>query len=128
MIKDEKFILPPPVAEHGFSALIQISEFDQSSSENNNSKKFLFDAGVSENGVLHSAGVFGIDIDRIDGIISSHGHFDHFAGLMNIIKRISPLSSPKLSGTNYVNIFAHPDAFLRRWEVVLMERQQSAQY
>ena len=28
LIKDEKFVLPPPVAEHGFSALIQISEFD----------------------------------------------------------------------------------------------------
>jgi hypothetical protein len=23
-----------------------------------------------------------------------------------------------LSGTNYVNIFVHPDAFLRRWEIV----------
>src|ERR687884_1355860 len=108
LIKDEKFILPPPVAEHGFSALIQISEFDQSSSENNN-KKFLFDAGISENGVLHNADVFGIDMDRIDGIILSHGHFDHFAGLMNIIKRISSSSSSssKLPGTNYVNIFAH---------------------
>jgi 7,8-dihydropterin-6-yl-methyl-4-(beta-D-ribofuranosyl)aminobenzene 5'-phosphate synthase len=116
LIKDEKFILPPPVAEHGFSALIQISEFDQSSSENSN-KKFLFDTGVSENGVLHNADVFGIDIDKIDGIILSHGHFDHFAGLMNIIKRIS-LSSSKLSNTNYVNIFAHPDAFLKRWEVM----------
>lgn len=116
LIKDEKFVLPPPVAEHGFSALIQIFKFDQSSSENSN-KKFLFDTGVSENGVLHNADVFGIDIDKIDGIILSHGHFDHFAGLMNIIKRIS-LSSSKLSNTNYVNIFAHPDAFLKRWEVM----------
>ena len=117
LIKDEKFILPPPVAEHGFSALIQIFKFDQSSSENRD-KKFLFDTGVSENGVLHNADVFGIDIDKIDGIILSHGHFDHFAGLMNIIKRISSSSSSRLSNTNYVNIFAHPDAFLRRWEVM----------
>ena len=120
LIKDEKFVLPPPVAEHGFSALIQIPELDQNGSENNNNnknKKFLFDTGVSENGVLHNADVFGIDIDKIDGIILSHGHFDHFAGLMNIIKRIS-LSSSKLSNTNYVNIFAHPDAFLKRWEVM----------
>jgi 7,8-dihydropterin-6-yl-methyl-4-(beta-D-ribofuranosyl)aminobenzene 5'-phosphate synthase len=51
----------------------------------------------------------------------SHGHFDHFAGLVNILKRIpsSPSfsSSPKVSSTNYINIFAHPDSFLRRWEV-----------
>jgi len=114
LIKDEKFILPPPIAEHGFSALIQISESNQSSSKNNNNKKFLFDTGVSENGVIHNADVFGVDIDRIDGIILSHGHFDHFAGLINILKRIT--SSSKLSNT--VDIFAHPDAFLRRWEVV----------
>ena len=121
LIKDEKFILPPPVAEHGFSALIQIPELDQNgeNNKNNKNKKFLFDTGVSENGVLHNADVFGIDIDKIDGIILSHGHFDHFAGLVNILKRISSSSSPhKLPNTNYVNIFAHPDAFLRRWEVI----------
>jgi ribonuclease BN (tRNA processing enzyme) len=53
-----------------------------------NNKKFLFDAGVSENSVLHNADVFGIDIDKVDEIILSHGHFDHFAGLANILKRI----------------------------------------
>lgn len=38
---------------------------------------------------------------------------------MNILKRISSSSSPhKLLNSNYVNIFAHSDAFPRRWEVV----------
>jgi hypothetical protein len=26
-------------------------------------------------------------------------------------------NAAKLPGTNYIDIFAHPDAFLRRWEV-----------
>ena len=85
LIKDEKFILPPPVAEHGFSALIEISGSDQCKGENNNRKKFLFDTGVSENGVIHNADIFGIEFRNIDGIILSHGHFDHFAGLINAL-------------------------------------------
>jgi hypothetical protein len=60
LIKNDKFILPPPVAEHGFSALINISKYDQDYKQNN--KVYLFDTGVSENGVVHNADIFGIGI------------------------------------------------------------------
>ena len=60
---------------------------DKNSSSGNNT--FLFDTGVSKNGVVHNANTFGIDFKQIDGIILSHGHFDHFTGLVNILKRIS---------------------------------------
>src|SRR5215475_12975116 len=83
-IKNDKFVLPPPVAEHGFSALVSISKHEQSAS-----CSFLFDTGISENGVIHNADIFGIDFRTINGIILSHGHFDHFAGLVNVLKRIS---------------------------------------
>jgi 7,8-dihydropterin-6-yl-methyl-4-(beta-D-ribofuranosyl)aminobenzene 5'-phosphate synthase len=117
LIKDEKFALPP-VEEHGFSALIDISEsHHRSLSENDNNKKYLFDTGVSENGVVHNTDVFGIDLDKIDGIILSHGHFDHFAGLVNILKRITLSSSFANDITNHINVFTHPDAFLKRWGV-----------
>ena len=109
-IQNEKFVLPPPVAEHGFSALITIPNSERSSTNS-----FLFDTGVSENGVIHNADIFGIDFGRIDGIILSHGHFDHFAGLVNILKRMSPGSRQTI--THNVDIFTHPDAFLRRWEI-----------
>ena len=132
LIVNERFHLPPPVAEHGFSALVNIvkdiknkaeenSGIYKNSSSDNNNKTFLFDTGVSENGVVHNADIFGIDFKQIDGIILSHGHFDHFAGLVNILKRISSSSSsrrPTTANTNHViNIFVHPDAFLRRWEI-----------
>ena len=110
LIKNEKFVPPPPVAEHGFSALITITKSERSSTNS-----FLFDAGVSENGVIHNADIFGIDLRRIDGIILSHGHFDHFAGLVNILKKMSPSSRQII--THNVCIFTHPDAFLRRWEI-----------
>jgi 7,8-dihydropterin-6-yl-methyl-4-(beta-D-ribofuranosyl)aminobenzene 5'-phosphate synthase len=84
---------------------------DKNSSSGNNT--FLFDTGVSKNGVVHNANTFGIDFKQIDGIILSHGHFDHFTGLVNILKRISARQTP----TTNLDVFAHPDAFLRRWEI-----------
>jgi 7,8-dihydropterin-6-yl-methyl-4-(beta-D-ribofuranosyl)aminobenzene 5'-phosphate synthase len=107
LIVNEKYNLPAPVAEHGFSALV--STFSYDNNENNNT--FLFDAGVSENGVIHNADLLGIRFDQIDGIILSHGHFDHFTGLVNVLKRISSERS------STVDIFSHPDAFLKRWEI-----------
>lgn len=107
LIVNEKYNLPAPVAEHGFSALV--STFSYDNNENNNT--FLFDAGVSENGVIQNADLLGIRFDQIDGIILSHGHFDHFTGLVNVLKRISSKRSSN------VDIFLHPDAFLRRWEI-----------
>jgi 7,8-dihydropterin-6-yl-methyl-4-(beta-D-ribofuranosyl)aminobenzene 5'-phosphate synthase len=106
LIVNEKYNLPSPVAEHGFSALISTPK------KNNNDKNtYLFDAGVSENGVIHNADLLGIRFDQIDGFVLSHGHFDHFTGLPNVLKRISS----KRSST--VDLFSHPDAFLRRWEI-----------
>jgi 7,8-dihydropterin-6-yl-methyl-4-(beta-D-ribofuranosyl)aminobenzene 5'-phosphate synthase len=42
---------------------------------------------------------------------SATGHFDHFTGLVNVLKRISSERS------STVDIFSHPDAFLKRWEI-----------
>jgi len=120
---NEKFLLPLPIAEHGFSALVDIVVHSEEKKEKNNMGKkikyknnnsiFLFDAGPSEDGVIHNADIFGIDFDRIDGVILSHGHFDHFTGLANILRKIS-LSRPKSTG---IDLLAHPEAFLKRWEV-----------
>ena len=45
LVRNERFVLPPPVAEHGFSALITIPR-----SEHGTASSFLFDSGVSKNG------------------------------------------------------------------------------
>ena len=120
---NEKFLLPLPIAEHGFSALVEIVVHSKEKNEKNsmgkkieyknNNSIFLFDAGPSEDGVIHNADIFGIDFDRIDGVILSHGHFDHFTGLANILRKIS-LSRRKGTG---IDLLVHPEAFLKRWEV-----------
>jgi 7,8-dihydropterin-6-yl-methyl-4-(beta-D-ribofuranosyl)aminobenzene 5'-phosphate synthase len=107
LIIDDKLNLPPPVAEHGFSVLISITTKD------NRQDQYLFDTGVTEYGVIHNADLFGVDFNNINGIILSHGHFDHSAGLINILKGLSSQRRSSL-----VDIFVHPDAFLRRWLVL----------
>jgi 7,8-dihydropterin-6-yl-methyl-4-(beta-D-ribofuranosyl)aminobenzene 5'-phosphate synthase len=121
LIINGRLNLPPPVAEHRFSALINIVNDDKSSSSNSNQPKltektdkntnytYLFDTGVTEDGVIHNADLLGMDFSNIAGIILSHGHFDHSTGLVNILKRISSKRSRP------IDIFLHPDAFLRRW-------------
>lgn len=121
MMANEK-ILPPPVAEHGFSALLEVhsttnkkssdnekevkSEKAKTKKKNNKKTKYLFDTGVSENGVVYNADVFRVDLRDIEAIILSHGHFDHTAGLRSVLRHISKKPT---------KVICHPDAFLRRW-------------
>ena len=78
MIRNERF-LPPPIAEHGFSALIEVSCNDENGRRNKGrvseeSSTFLFDCGISENGVIYNADTLGTDLSSISAIILSHGH------------------------------------------------------
>ena len=110
MMKNEQFLPPPPpVAEHGFSALIRAVSNDnmiyQNKGESLNENIILFDCGTSERGVLSNAEILGINFNSINSIILSHGHFDHFTGLPSILRIID----------KPIRLICHPDAFLRRW-------------
>jgi 7,8-dihydropterin-6-yl-methyl-4-(beta-D-ribofuranosyl)aminobenzene 5'-phosphate synthase len=110
MVKDKKFLpLPPPVAEHGFSALIKAKCNDDGEELNRcrdgKENVILFDCGTSENGVVHNAGILGIDLKSINAIVLSHGHFDHFMGIYKVLQRIN----------THTSVICHPDAFSKRW-------------
>lgn len=93
-------ILPAPLAEHGFSALVEIQRAGFR-------WRFLFDTGVSKRGMLANADLFGVNLE-VEAIILSHGHFDHVTGLASALERIG---SP-------TRLIAHPDAFQRRWLIL----------
>lgn len=57
------------LAEHGLSLFIEY--------ENTN---ILFDTGQSDV-YLHNAALMGVDLNRADCIVLSHGHYDHCGGL-----------------------------------------------
>jgi len=93
-----------PIAEHGFSALLEISYVYENATKTN---KFLFDTGVSKEGIVNNSDVLGINLKNIETIVLSHGHFDHISGLISTLGRLK----------KSVEIIAHPEAFLRRWLV-----------
>ena len=49
--------------------------------------KFLFDTGVSKDGIVNNSDVLGINLADVETIILSHGHFDHISGLMSTLKK-----------------------------------------
>ncbi|MBF0521212.1 MAG: MBL fold metallo-hydrolase, partial [Nitrospirae bacterium] len=85
-----------PVAEHGFSLIVSISDDELEES-------FLFDTGLNHNSYAHNLDVFNIDITDVSSVILSHGHFDHVGGLQVIADKLR---------TQKINIYFHPDALL----------------
>ncbi len=73
-----------------------------------NKDSFLFDTGVTVDGVLHNMDVLEVKANELHAIVLSHGHTDHTRGLIGLIKRY---------GRPKIPIVLHPDAFLKRKNV-----------
>lgn len=76
-----------PVAEHGFSMLIRVSLSQKTFN-------ILFDTGVSSNGIIENTKRMGIKLSDVDYIILSHGHYDHFGGLLAAIESVNKAGIP----------------------------------
>jgi 7,8-dihydropterin-6-yl-methyl-4-(beta-D-ribofuranosyl)aminobenzene 5'-phosphate synthase len=63
--------------------------------------KILVDTGTSPEVTLHNADALKLDLNHLDQIFLSHGHYDHTGGLIGILKRMN----------RSVTILAHPDIF-----------------
>ena len=90
---------PPnlPLAEHGLSCLLKISEGSEEHT-------VLMDAGVSKTCLFHNADVLKTDLSKVESVVISHGHFDHFGALIEFLKSASKVKT----------LVLHPDAFLKR--------------
>ncbi len=82
------------IAEHGLSILIEA--FGES---------YLIDTGQSFS-VAHNALSMDINLKKINGIILSHGHFDHTGGLQEVLKI-----------TGRMKIYAHPKIWEKKYHV-----------
>lgn len=80
------------LAEHGLSLFIEY--------ENTN---VLFDTGQADV-YLHNAALMGVDLNRADCIVLSHGHYDHCGGLIHLPKSDHPLK-----------IYVHEAAFAKKY-------------
>ncbi len=87
-----------PVAQHGFSALVELRRGDHT-------HKVLFDTGVSPDGCVENLRRLGVDPGDIEVIVCSHGHFDHTTGLSGLAERLGRTNLP---------VVIHPEFWSRR--------------
>jgi 7,8-dihydropterin-6-yl-methyl-4-(beta-D-ribofuranosyl)aminobenzene 5'-phosphate synthase len=92
--------VPPPqapLAEHGLSCLLKVYAGSEEHA-------VLMDAGISATCLFHNADLLKVDLSQVESVVLSHGHFDHFGGLPEVLNRI-PRGIP---------LVLHPDAFSQR--------------
>ncbi|MBT7151365.1 MAG: MBL fold metallo-hydrolase [Deltaproteobacteria bacterium] len=82
-------------AEHGFAALVSITEGESV-------RTVLFDFGFSKNGAYENAKALNADLSSVEMIALSHGHTDHTGGFKSLVGAIGKSGIPML---------AHPAAF-----------------
>jgi 7,8-dihydropterin-6-yl-methyl-4-(beta-D-ribofuranosyl)aminobenzene 5'-phosphate synthase len=87
-----------PLAEHGFSALVEIRK-------GNSVHRLLFDTGLTPDGCVENLRRLGRDPGDLAVIVCSHGHFDHATGLSGLIDRLGPTGLP---------VLIHPEFWTRR--------------
>ena len=68
------------VAEHGFAALVTVRRGDTTTA-------LLFDTGLSPDGMVTNADRLGVDLAAVQGVVLSHGHFDHAGGLAGLARK-----------------------------------------
>jgi len=75
------------LGEHGLSYLIEAGEH-----------RILFDTGQGL-ALQHNAKQLGINLQNLDAVVLSHGHYDHAGGLMAVLDECNP-----------TKLFLHPSA------------------
>jgi len=85
-------------AEHGFSVLVTVRSGNASST-------LLFDTGVSPDGLAVNAERLGVDVGALQGVVLSHGHFDHAGGFDGLARLRGPSGLP---------LTVHPAIWTRR--------------
>jgi 7,8-dihydropterin-6-yl-methyl-4-(beta-D-ribofuranosyl)aminobenzene 5'-phosphate synthase len=90
-------------AEHGFSALVTVRRGATTTS-------LLFDTGLSPDAMMVNADRLGLDLLDVQGVVLSHGHFDHAGGLAGLATRSA--------GGRSMPMVVHPMAWTRRRLVV----------
>jgi len=89
-------------ANHGLSLIVTARERDLVHT-------IMFDAGPENYTLERNAPRLGVDFSAVDGIVLSHGHWDHAGGLPAAVRLVGAAN-----GNRSVPVFVHPDMFRQR--------------
>ena len=89
-------------ANHGLSLLVTARDGDVAHT-------VMFDAGPENYVLERNAPRLGVDFSTVDGIVLSHGHWDHAGGLPAAVRL-----TRAADGNRPVPVFVHPDMFRQR--------------
>jgi len=82
------------VEEHGFSVWLEAS-----------GRRILYDTGQGK-ALLPNADILECDLEQIDVLVLSHGHYDHSGAVAEVVQR---------AGSS--RVFCHPNAFVPRYSI-----------
>jgi 7,8-dihydropterin-6-yl-methyl-4-(beta-D-ribofuranosyl)aminobenzene 5'-phosphate synthase len=91
------------LAEHGFSALVTVTH-------DGRDHRILFDAGVTQDGLVENMRRLNLSPKDIETIVLSHGHSDHVMGLHGLVR--------ELGGRVNLPVLIHPEFWNRRRVVI----------
>ncbi|MBN1689717.1 MAG: MBL fold metallo-hydrolase [Dehalococcoidia bacterium] len=72
--------------------------------------RILFDTGPSQH-VLDNANKLSVELNTIDKIVLSHGHYDHTGGLMDVLALIQGSGNRQ----EEIEVIGHPDIFQEKY-------------
>ena len=90
-------------AQHGLSLFLESVRGDET-------KQVMLDYGWTPAALMNNMKVLGVHTDRVEALVVSHGHADHFGGLMEFLKERRSAMRPDLP--LYIG---GDDAFCQRW-------------
>jgi len=89
------------LGQFGFSALLEIRD------HRGKKHSIVFDTGRNKSALLYSIRKLKLDLSPLECIILSHGHHDHTAATVELIRRAK----------RKVKVIAHPNAFLPKFKI-----------
>jgi 7,8-dihydropterin-6-yl-methyl-4-(beta-D-ribofuranosyl)aminobenzene 5'-phosphate synthase len=89
-------------AEHGLAHHVEVARGRETA-------RIAFDFGLTPEAMTHNFRELGLDAGAIDALALSHGHTDHFGGLLGF------LSTYRRRMRSQLRFYGHPDHYVARW-------------
>jgi 7,8-dihydropterin-6-yl-methyl-4-(beta-D-ribofuranosyl)aminobenzene 5'-phosphate synthase len=89
-------------AEHGLAHFVEVTRGRETA-------RIAFDFGLTAGAMTHNFRELGLDAGAIDALALSHGHSDHFGGLLGFLSAYRRRMRPGL------RFYGHPNHYVARW-------------